>query len=191
MACPQPVLATREALAEGGGPLVVLVDAESSCTNVRRFAESQGARVSVVERDGIFTLAIEPGTGEPVGEAPPISCGAPAAAPELVVYVSSEGMGRGDEALGAVLMAAFLDTLAHLKGRISHLIFVNAGARLAVAGSPVLEQVRQLELLGVQVLVCGTCLNHFGIREALAVGRVSNMLEIIETLAAAGKVIRP
>jgi selenium metabolism protein YedF len=191
MACPQPVLATRAALLEDPAPLVVLVDAESSCTNVRRFAESQGARVSVALRGGDFALSIEPGAGAPVGAAPAIACEAVAAAPDLVVYVSSEGMGRGDEPLGAVLMAAFLDTLAHLKGRVSHLIFVNAGAKLAAAGSPVLEQVRQLEQVGVQVLVCGTCLNYLGIREQLAVGRVSNMLEIIETLAAAGKVIRP
>jgi tRNA 2-thiouridine synthesizing protein A len=191
MACPQPVLATRAALAEGGGALVVLVDAESSCTNVRRFAESQGARVSVFERDGLFWLTIEPGAGGPAGEAPAIVCDVGAAPPDVVVYVASEEMGRGDDTLGATLMAAFLDTLAHLKGRVSHLVLVNAGAKLAIAGSPVLEQVRQLERIGVQVLVCGTCLTYFGVREALAAGRVSNMLEIIETLAGAGKVIRP
>jgi selenium metabolism protein YedF len=191
MACPHPVLATRAALAGAGGSLVVLVDAESSCINVQRFAESQGGRVSVAQRDGVFALSIEPGAGGPVGEAPAIACDVQAAPPDVVVYVSSEGMGRGDETLGATLMAAFLDTLAHLKGRVSHLVFVNAGAKLAAAGSPVLEQVRQLEHVGVQVLVCGTCLNFFGIKDSLAVGRVSNMLEIIETLAAAGKVIRP
>jgi len=110
---------------------------------------------------------------------------------KTVVFVSSEGMGRGDEELGTILMAAFLDTLSQFKGELSHAIFVNAGAKLAVEGSLVLEQVRQLEQMGVQVLVCGTCLNHFGIKDKLAVGSVSNMYAIIETLSKAGKIIRP
>ncbi len=55
----------------------------------------------------------------------------------------------------------------------------------------VLEQVRQLEQVGAEVLVCGTCLNHFGINDKLAVGSVSNMYAIIETLSKAGRIIRP
>ena len=110
---------------------------------------------------------------------------------KTVLYVSSEGMGRGDDELGAILMATFLDTLGHFKGELSHAIFVNAGAKLTVEGSPVLEQVRQLEQLGAHVLVCVTCLNYFGIKDKLAVGSVSNMVTIIETLSKAGRIIRP
>jgi len=109
----------------------------------------------------------------------------------LVVYVSSKGLGRGDEELGAILMASFLDTLSQFKGEISHAIFLNAGAKLTVQGSPVLEQIRQLEQLGVEVLVCGTCLSHFGITDQLAVGSVSNMFAILETLSRAGRIINP
>jgi selenium metabolism protein YedF len=110
---------------------------------------------------------------------------------KTVVCVSSEGMGRGDEALGAILMEKFLDTLSQFKGEISHALFLNAGAKLAVEGSPVVGQLRQLEELGVEVLVCGTCLTHFGIKDKLAVGSVSNMYAIIETLSKAGRIIRP
>ncbi len=100
-------------------------------------------------------------------------------------------MGRGDDELGAILMEAFLDTLSQFKGEISHAVFVNAGARLAVEGSPVLAQLCQLEEVGVEVMVCGTCLNHFAIADQLAVGSVSNMYAIIETLSKAERVIRP
>ena len=54
-----------------------------------------------------------------------------------------------------------------------------------------LDQIRQLEELGVEVLVCGTCLNHFGIMDELAAGKVSNMYDIIETLSKAGSIMRP
>jgi selenium metabolism protein YedF len=110
---------------------------------------------------------------------------------DVVVYVASEGMGRGDEVLGRELMSKFLDTLSQFKDDLSHLIFVNAGARLVVDDSPVLEQLRQLEGVGVKLLACGTCLNHFGLTDRLAVGTVSNMVEIVETLSKAGKVVRP
>ena len=110
---------------------------------------------------------------------------------DTVVYVASEGMGCGDEELGTELMSKFLDTASQFKDRISHLIFVNAGAKLVVDGSPVLEQLRHLDNVGVEILACGTCLNYFGITEMLAFGRVSNMVEIVEILSNAGRVLRP
>jgi selenium metabolism protein YedF len=108
-----------------------------------------------------------------------------------VVQVTSETLGRGDEELGAILMAKFLDTLASFEGRVSHALFLNGGARLAVEGSPVLEQLRQLEQLGVRVLVCGTCLDHFGARDRLAAGGASNMYEIVDLLSSAERILRP
>jgi len=190
LACPQPVINTKNALEGGAASILVIVDNEASCTNVRRFAESQGARVEISKQGGEFHMTVEAGHHAPAAEPPPIVCST-APARNTVVYVSSEGMGRGDEELGAVLMAAFLDTLSHFKGELSHALFVNAAARLTVKGSPVLDQVRQLEELGVEVLVCGTCLNHFNIKDKLAVGKVSNMYAIIETLSKAGRIIRP
>jgi selenium metabolism protein YedF len=190
LACPQPVIETRDALKDAVSPFVVVVDNDASCTNVSRFAESQGARVTVSRQSTEFHVTIEPGRREPLGEPPTIQCST-TGGKNLVVYVSSEGMGSGDDALGAVLMAAFLDTLSHFERDVSHVIFVNAGAKLAVEGSPVLEQLRQLEQVGVKILVCGTCLNHFGVKDMLAVGSVSNMYAIIETLLKAGRIVRP
>jgi len=190
LACPQPVLETRRALEGATAPFQVLVDNEGSCTNVTRFAESQGAHVSAASQGSDYLLTIEPGTREEAGPVPPIACVVPPAK-DLVVYVASEGMGHGDDALGLKLMAAFLDTLSHFKDGLSHVVLVNGGARLAVEGSPVLEQLRQLEQLGAAILVCGTCLNHYGIADKLAVGSISNMYAIIETLSKAGRVMRP
>jgi len=189
LACPQPVIETKQALAGATAPLLVIVDNEASATNVRRFAESQGAQVSVHPKGSDFHLQIEPGQRAPMAE-PPIVC-ATTGAGGTVVFVACEGMGRGDGELGTILMEAFLDTLSQFKGEISHAIFVNAGAKLAVHGSPVLEQLRQLEELGVEVLVCGTCLDFFGIKDKLAVGSISNMYAIIETLVQARRVIKP
>jgi len=189
LACPEPVIRTRKTLDETGSSFVVLVDSDASMENVSRFAENRGAGVSVEKKGDEFHLTIEPGQSAPAAEDPPIVCPT-GTGRDLVVYVSSEFMGSGDDGLGAVLMAAFLDTLSQFKEEISHVIFLNAGARLAVEGSPVLDQIRQLEQVGVEVLVCGTCLNHFGIKDKLAAGSVSNMYAIIETLSNARRIIR-
>ncbi len=100
-------------------------------------------------------------------------------------------MGRGDDDLGRVLMGMYFETLSHFARDISHIIFVNSGVKLAVAGSPALEELQSLEKMGVKVLSCGTCLNHFGVKEELKVGVLSNMFTILEVLAKAGKTLSP
>jgi len=109
----------------------------------------------------------------------------------MVLLVNAETFGHGDDTLGARLMSVFLDTLGEVGDRLTHAIFVNGGANLTVAGSPVLAQLEQLASLGVDLLTCGTCLDHFGVAEHPAVGRRSNMSEIVETLTTAGRIIRP
>jgi len=42
---------------------------------------------------------------------------------------------------------------------------------------------------GVEVLACGTCLGYYGLKKKVAVGEVSNMYTIAETMLSAGKVV--
>ena len=44
---------------------------------------------------------------------------------------------------------------------------------------------------GVEILTCGTCLDHFGIKDQLAVGEVTNMYVIVEKMEQAVRVVRP
>ena len=44
---------------------------------------------------------------------------------------------------------------------------------------------------GTEILTCGTCLNHYGLTEKLAVGEVTNMYEITQRLMEAGKIVKP
>ena len=48
-----------------------------------------------------------------------------------------------------------------------------------------------LEEQGVDIRTCGTCLNFYGISDKLQVGEVTNMYDIVETMAKASKVINP
>ncbi|HSH14103.1 MAG TPA: sulfurtransferase-like selenium metabolism protein YedF [Desulfurivibrionaceae bacterium] len=108
-----------------------------------------------------------------------------------VIYLNSPYMGRGDDSLGEKLLAVFLDTLANIAPRISHVVLVNGGVKLACSGSPVLEQLQNLASTGVAILSCGTCLNHFVIKDRLQAGKVSNMMEIVEVLSNSARIINP
>lgn len=69
--------------------------------------------------------------------------------------------------------------------------FYNGGATLTTEGSDSLEDLKSLEAQGVTIKTCGTCLNYYGLTEKLCVGEVTNMYDIVETMAKASKVIKP
>jgi sulfur relay (sulfurtransferase) complex TusBCD TusD component (DsrE family) len=69
------------------------------------------------------------------------------------------------------------------------LVLINAGVKLAVEGSEVLPQLQALEKQRTQLLVCGTCLDHFGILEQKRAGETTNMLDIVTAMQLADKVI--
>lgn len=97
----------------------------------------------------------------------------------------------GDERLGQTLLAGFLYALTEATPWPDAILFYNGGARWTTADSVALDDLRRLEAGGVQILTCGLCLNHYGLTDALAVGGVTNMYAIAQTLMSADTVIKP
>ncbi len=183
--CPQPVILARRALAESP-EITVIVDNATARENVSGMARSQGGSVEVEERaDGIY---LHIARGETAAAAAPAERPATGGGP-LVVLVAGDTLGRGPEELGGVLMRSWFHTLTEVQPRPETIIFVNTGVRLVVEGSPVLEDLRALATGGVRLLACGTCLGYLELKEKVAVGAVSNMYTIAETLLGAGKVV--
>lgn len=191
LACPQPVILTRKALAEGGFDLLeVLVDNPASRDNVVRFARHTGCEAeSTDEPGGLSRIRIRPAA--PGGQAalpePEPFCGTPELPQGIAtVLIASSALGRGSDELGALLMRGFLYTLTESERIPRRLVLMNSGVLLAVAGSEHLVNLRRLADLGVEILACGTCLEFHQARERLAVGRISNMQEIAELLLQGG-----
>ena len=88
-------------------------------------------------------------------------------------------------------MGSFLSTLPELGSRLWRIVLINGGVKLVSCPGPAQDALVKLAESGVSILVCGTCLGHFGLLEAKAVGETSNMLDIITSLDLADKVIRP
>jgi len=185
LACPEPVILTRKALAEGGfTSLEVLVDDTAARENVVRFATYVKCAVeSVAEAGGVTRILIRP-AGAPAGAVLPApeAAGPAPSAGQVTVFIAAAGIGAGDEQLGALLMRGFLYTLTEAEVPPRRIILMNGGVRLAVEGSESLVNLRRLAAAGVEVLACGTCLEFLGLKDALAVGRVSNMYEIADLL---------
>jgi len=191
LACPQPVILTKKALVEAGKePVTTIVDSPTAEANVSRMAQKAGWQVAVEAKDGgtYLHLAREGAATEalPVGQVEVL----PATGP-LVVYISADRMGRGVDELGGILIRAFLHTLNEVAPLPDALVFVNTGVRLVTESSPVLEDLQALAAQGVDILACGTCLNYLELIDKVAVGTVSNMYDIAETLLGAGKVVAP
>jgi selenium metabolism protein YedF len=188
LACPEPVITTKKALDElKEGELLVIVDNAVSCNNVERFAQSQGCSVEVEQRGKDFSLRIQKGRGRQQTEPPQEK----EKVKKVVVYINSHLIGGGDEALGSFLMKAFLKTLLDLETKPNRLILINSGVQLASEGSKVLDSLIGLSEKGVEILSCGSCLEFYGLKGELKVGVVSNMVEIIQSMLEADRLIRP
>jgi len=187
LACPQPVILTRNAMQEAE-QVVTLVDSETSMTNVSRMARKAGWQVSVVPDGEEFRIQMAQQEPMPKAEAPTVGKAEAAAGP-LVLVVSSDIMGRGERELGSILMRGFFHTLGEVQPLPHTIILFNTGVRLACKGSPVLDDLCALEGEAIEILVCGTCLNYFELTEEIAAGQVSNMYDIAETMLGAGKVV--
>jgi selenium metabolism protein YedF len=181
--CPVPVIETKRFIeSEAVERVQVLVDNDVSRENVTRFLESRGYKVVVERQDYGFCLTAQHmGTVfEEVAEAK-----------KIAVLIGSETMGRGDDELGTVLMRSFLHTLKELDPLPWKLIFVNGGVRLPSEGSDYLSVLQELVELGIDVVSCGTCLDFFHLKDKLRVGGVTNMYEIVSSLAEATHTLKP
>jgi len=108
---------------------------------------------------------------------------------DTIILINSDGMGRGDPALQHKLAAKYFELLTQNADLPAAICFYTDGVKLAVAGSPVLEQLKALEAKGVRLILCSTCLDFYGLSGEVQVGIVGGMTDIIEAQTKASKVI--
>jgi selenium metabolism protein YedF len=187
LACPAPVLQTKEFIErEHPSSVIVLVDNEAARQNVSRFLSTQSFAVSVEENGGHFRLT---GThdGTPQVEEPAVS--PDTAEKKIMVMVTTDRMGVGDDDLGRKLLFNFLKTLKEMGHQLWRLVFVNNGVKLTIDGAETLSILQELAAEGVTILVCGTCLDHFELLQRKQVGETTNMLDIVTAMQLADSVV--
>lgn len=182
--CPKPVIEVRKAMLAAPDVVVcALVEDSVARQNLLRLASTIGWSIQEKIVDGIAALEFSPA----ITTAAVATCAGGAS----VVLVAAATMGSGNDELGRILLRNFLLTLAELEIPPAAIYFINDGVKLVVQGDDNVEILQKLADLGIDLAACGLCLEFFGLKEKVAVGRITNMLDIVQGMANAGSVLRP
>jgi selenium metabolism protein YedF len=194
--CPKPIIETRKALRESlaGETFQVVTNNRTAFSNISRFLGDHKIRFKVSEEDEIWTFQITNKTGGTIStpasnrlkEEPPDSSGS-----GFAVAVSSEFMGHGDDDLGRKLMKSFFISLSCMDEIPGVIAFYNSGVKLALKDSPILDTLNELEKKGTEIILCGTCVDHYKIGDRIGVGSIGDMYYITQKLSTSGNILKP
>lgn len=67
--------------------------------------------------------------------------------------------------------------------------FYTEGVKLVADNSPVLLSLKVLADAGVRLVVCQSCLHHYGLEDRIAVGTVGGMPDVVAAIASADSVV--
>ena len=186
--CPKPLMMAKKELDGGCDSLLVKVSNEAAVSNLQRLAGRMARPVSVEQEDDFWNVRIG-GTDGEEANAQAASCECAELEP-YAVFVGKDYVGDGDETLGKSLMKMALYTLSESGNPPAHLLFMNSGVKLVAGGEQaIIDSVSSLIAQGTEVLVCGTCLDFYRLKEQLAVGEVSNMYDILGRMQESSKTI--
>ncbi len=192
LACPNPVIKTKELIDGGAEEVAVRVDNQAASINVNNFLTSQGFEAEIRAEGSEFLITgrrtAAAGQAEAGCEIMPLPQ-ASAETAKILVFIAADKIGKGDDELGAKLMLAYLSTLKEMGPALWRIVLVNAGVKLSIAGAESLEPLKELAEAGVSILVCGTCLTHYELMDKKEVGETTNMLDIVTSLQLADKVV--
>jgi selenium metabolism protein YedF len=188
-ACPMPVMMTKKEIDNGEDSFITRVDNKVAVENLKRLASSTGFSIEVKEDGGIFTVAFSKECEECNRMLEQLEEPKKVPTSDYVVFIGKEYIGEGSEELGKNLMRMFLYTLTESEDLPNYLLFMNGGVKLPTLDLQAVDHLKVLKDKGVDILVCGACLNYYKIAEELKIGSVSNMYEIADKMKQSGKVI--
>jgi len=185
--CPIPVIMAKKEIEQGGKFFTVQVDNKIAVENLKKFAKSQGYEVSIEQANSDFNVKFSNGCEECEEILAKVENRKPLG--DWCVFVNKSTIGVGDEELGQSLMKMFLYTISESSDFPKAILFMNDGVKVPTLNNQAIGHLKELEEIGVELLVCGACLDFYGLQEKLSVGNVSNMYAIVEVMKSAAKVI--
>jgi selenium metabolism protein YedF len=194
--CPQPIIETKKALNESkdGEVFLVIIDNPTSFKNVTRFLDDNKVKFAATEENGKWILSINSEKGSVITSKAEDYCEVDLPSGKGTGYgiaISSEIMGSGDDELGRRLMRSFFVTVSCMDQAPLVIAFYNSGVKLLAYDRDIIEAVREMEHKSTEILICGTCVDHYNIGKDIRTGRVADMFTIITRLEATGNIIRP
>lgn len=185
--CPIPVIMAKKEIDAGVEELIVEVDNLIAVENLKKLANSQGFYTDVKEEEGIYSIVFSKDC-EKCNEILS-KLDKKTSVCNYSVFVGKEIIGSGNEELGKDLIKMFFYTLSESDNIPKYLLFMNDGVKVPTNNEQAIEHLKELESRGVEILVCGTCLNFYNLEEKLQVGNISNMYDITDAMKSSDKVI--
>ncbi|MBR0373953.1 MAG: sulfurtransferase-like selenium metabolism protein YedF [Mogibacterium sp.] len=183
-ACPIPVIMAKKELDAGAADVEIIVDGQTQIDNLTRLGNTYGRPVTVEPCGEKFLVKFADGDGTIPEAAHGYNEGS------YAVFFNKARVGTGSDELGQNLAKMAIYTLSESDKIPSYILFMNDGVKLTTGIEPqIVDNLNTLIAKGTKVLVCGTCLNYFGIKDDCKVGTVSNMYDILSAMQEVSKVI--
>lgn len=184
-ACPIPVIMAKKEMDKGTQDLSIVVDGQTQIDNLTRLGDTYGRKATSAPEGDKFLVTFEDGDGTIPESAKNYDEGS------YAVFFNKIGVGTGDDELGQNLAKMAIFTLSEQDDNIpSYILFMNGGVKLTTGIEPqIVDNLNTLIEKGTKVLVCGTCLNFYGVKDDCKVGTVSNMYDILNAMEEVSKVI--
>lgn len=207
-ACPTPVIMTRKALRDND-VVVTRVSEEIATENISKMAAQLGYKCSVEQKgDHEWAVTVEKQdvksanacrmainecsvTGDDEQHIEPAAINNIRLSDGYIVVLNSDEVGRGDSTLGKQLAKSFVSSLTEQDVLPEYILMYNSGVKLAINDADTLEDLQDLEKMGVKIMECGICVNFFDIKDQLGVGSITNMFQITELMRSAQRVVKP
>lgn len=191
--CPMPLIETKKAIKESviGDEIQVDVDNDTSFNNISHFLNDNGlvfkyTKEALVYHINFIVNDLRTNTEElKINEKPKSNLG------NYIIVLDKDVMGYGDSNLGKLLLKGFINTIEQLDTLPKEIICYNSGVTLAIKGSDTAQSLKKIENKGVKIMLCGTCLDFYSLKDNIEVGSVTNMLYIAEKLSGDLKIVKP
>ena len=181
--CPIPVIMAKKQLEAGEQDVEIVVDGPTQVGNLERLGDALGRKATSEPFGDKFLVKFANGEtikGAQVAEAD-----------TYAVFFNTNAIGTNNSELGGNLAKMAIFTLSESDNIPAYVLFMNEGVKLPAGDEPqIIENLNTLIEKGTKVLVCGTCLNFYGIKDDLKVGTVSNMYDILGAMQEVSKVIK-
>jgi len=183
LACPEPVIRTKNALdgLKVGEKLEILVNSIAPKENISRFLKNQNVEFSVLQNGAETKITAVKGESKlELTNFDEFVCEITPKTKKTVVYLNEEYAGSGDVGVG--LLAKFLGALLQVE-KPEYVICVNNAVKITTnRAHPSFKPLKDLEAAGVKILSCGSCLEAYKLVSDLSVGEMSNAYEVMQIL---------
>ncbi|MCL2062908.1 MAG: sulfurtransferase-like selenium metabolism protein YedF [Candidatus Cloacimonetes bacterium] len=204
--CPMPLVMLIKALKEKKEHkgIFILTDNEISKNNLLSFLKDNNYSIECVSKEGYWSINIieENHQRDFLNESKELAPKPENQLPNMptlrnekmikknhLLIINKDKMGQGNDELGEILIKGYFNALSEINEGPEKIIFYNSGVLLCRNKYSELHILQKLSNQGIDLILCGACVDYFKIKDDVGVGRISNMLTICEILEKSEKIV--